>query len=416
MRRASNRREATAQIGQSDFAGYAQWRDAALDLAAGDNINRLRVGVRSGFENTRDVFTEFKAGQITAREWACRRYTTVNDNASATDLDMSKFSFGELDTTMTAIVLPLKQRLQARGEALGVTITYVAFWTACGGGEYVHSDPEEYGEFVVAMMTHLRDRFGIVPDTWEVINEPDNTNGIWTAGRLAGAIMAIDRRLKQAGFQVRLVAPSASGAVGSLNYYQSLLATPASALIDEIGWHRYDGPAAATVQQLGNLAAARGITTAMTEHMGSDYNDLITDLTVGRASTWEQFTLAYPTVDDGAQYYIPQGSSAITASRTKYLRHYFRHVRRGAMRVDATSTLSSVVPVAFRNPNGQVTVVMKYTTAGTFTVGGLPAGRYGVGFESETASDGTLPDIIVGSNGIATLSLQSRGVVVLFGR
>jgi len=407
--------QAVAEIGH-EVPGYTQWRDAVLDLAAADNINRLRVEVPSGMENSRDVFTEWKAGLISESEWRCSRYTTVNDNADATVLDMSKFSFGQLDTTMTSVVLPLKERLQAHGEVLGVTISYIAFWSSCGGGQYVHADPEEYAEFAVAIMDHLRDRFGVVPDTWEIINEPDNTNGIWSVNRLSGAIVAIDRRLKQAGYQVLLVAPSHAGALNALNSYQALLATPAAALINQIGWHRYDEPAAATVLMLGNLAAARGISTAMTEHIGSGYDDLITDLTLGRASTWDQYTLAYPSSDNGAHYYIPQGSSAITGSSTKYLRHYFRHVRHGAVRVNATSTLWSVVPVAFRNTNGLVTVVMKYTTAGTITVGGLPSGRYSVGFESETTSDGTLPDIIVGSNGIATLSLQSRGVVVLYGR
>jgi len=407
--------QANAQAGQW-LAGYAQWRDAALDRAAADNINRLRVDIRSGIENPRDAFTEWQAGLITESAWNCVRYSTVNDNASSGVLDMSKFSFGELDTAMTRVVLPLRQRLQARGEVLGLTMTYVAFLNSCGGGQYVHSDPEEYGEFAVAVMNHLRDRFSVVPDTWEIINEPDNTSGVWSVNRIQAAIIAIDRRLKQAGYQTLLIAPSHSSAATALNFSQTLLASPAAALIDQIGWHRYDGPNNSIVQTLGNMAAARGITTAMTEHIGSGYENLITDLTLGRASTWEQFVLAYPTSDNGAQYYTVQGSTVTTASRTKFLRHYFRHVRRGAVRVDATSSLSSIVPVAFRNTNGLVTVVMKYNSAGTITVGGLPAGRYGVGFESETTSDGTLPDITVGSNGVATLSLQSRGVVVLYGR
>jgi hypothetical protein len=59
---------------------------------------------------------------------------------------------------------------------------------------------------------------------------------------------------------------------------------------------------------------------------------------------------------------------------------------------------------------------MKYDSPGTITVGGLPAGRYGIGCELETTSDGTLPDVTVGSDGVATLQVQSHGVVALYGR
>ena len=406
--------QANAQAGQF-LAGYQQWIGSVLDLAAADNINRLRVDVRSGIENPRDAFNEWQSGAITETSYNSFRYCTVNDNTNPGVLDMSRFSFGELDATMSRVVMPLRQRLQARGVSLGLTMTYVSFNT-CSTGQYAHTDPEEYAEFAVAVMNHVRERFGVIPDTWEIINEPDNTGGVWTATRLQAALIAIDRRLKQEGYQVALIAPSAAGAATALNLAQALLSSTAASLIDQVGYHRYDLPAAGTVQSLGGLAASRGISTAMTEHIGSGHDDLITDLTLGRVSTWEQYTLAFPTADNGGHYYGMSGSTATTGARTRYLRHYFRHVNHGAARIGATSALSSVVPVAFRNTNGLITVVMKYNSAGTITVGGLPAGRYSVGFDSETTNDGKLPDINVGSDGTATLTLQSRGVVVLYGR
>ncbi|HEX6314181.1 MAG TPA: hypothetical protein VFZ73_04950 [Gemmatimonadaceae bacterium] len=410
--------QANAQAGQWE-PGFAQWRDAVIDRAVADGINRLRVDVRSGFENPRDAFKEWMSGQITQSLWACLRYNTVNDNSAATSLDASRFSFSELDTTMVRVVLPMRQKLQAvRGEQLGLTMTYVFFppGSCSGAGPYVHTDAEEYAEFAVAIMTHLRDRFGVIPDTWEVINEPDNSGGVWTIGRIEAAVLALDRRLAQAGFETTIVAPSHASAAIALNFAQALLSSPAASRIDQIGWHRYSGASNATVQALGAMAGARGIATAMTEHIGSDYKNLITDITIGRAATWEQYVLAYPETDNGAQYYMVQGSTVTTASRTKYLRHFFRHVRRGAVRIGASSASGSYVPVAFRNVNGRVVVVISYGEAGTITVGGLPAGRYSVGIESEATSDGSLPDLTVGTNGMATLNLESRGVIVLYGR
>ena len=409
--------QANAQAGQWE-PGFAQWRDAVMDRAVSDGINRLRMDTRSGIENTRNAFSEFFSGAITMNDWRCVRYATVNDNANPAVLDISRFNFSELDTAMSRVVLPLRQRLQAKGETLGLTITYVAFtWQNCAGTQYHHTDAEEYAEFAVAVMTYLRDRYGVVPDTWELINEPDNTAGVWTQDRIRLAVLAIDRRLSQAGFQTSIIAPSHSSAASARSSAEALMATPAAPMIDQIGYHRYDGPTDANVKALGDLAAARGISTAMTEHIGSGYENLIKDVTLGRASAWEQYTLAYPGEgDNGGAYYTIQGSTVTTGSRTKYLRHYFRHVRRGAVRVDATSETPSVVPVAFRNVNGRVAVILKYDSPGVITIGGLPAGRYGVGFESEATSDGSLPDVTVGSDGIATLQVQSRGVVALFGR
>jgi len=408
--------QANEQAGHYE-PGWAQWRDEVLDRATADGINRIRVDVRSGWENPRDSFSEWLSGSITDSEWRCRRYATVNDNTNPGVIDMSRFSFGELDTAMVRVVVPFRQRLQARGEVLGLTMTYVAFTSqTCGGGEYHHTEPAEYAEFAVAVMNHLRDRFGVVPDTWEVINEPDNTVGVWSVARIQAALIALDSRLTQAGYQTAIIAPSYSSAAQALNSAQTLLASPAAGVIDQIGYHRYDGPNEATVHALGNAAAARGISTAMTEHIASGFDDLITDVTIGRASSWEQFSLAFPGTDNGAHYYYIAGSTVVTGERTKYLRHYFRHVRRGAVRVDATSISPEIVPVAFRNTNGRVAVVMKYNSAGRYTVGGLPPGRYGIGFESEATSDGTLPDVTVSSDGVATLELQSRGVVVIYGR
>ena len=407
--------QANAQAGHWE-PRYAQWRDAVLDRAAADGINRLRLDTRSGIENTRNAFTEFIAGSISESAWRCVRYATVNDNANPAVLDMSKFNFSELDTAMTRVVLPLRQRLQAKGETLGLTMTYVAFTGQnCAGSQYHHTDAEEYAEFAVAVMTHMRDRYGIVPDAWEVINEPDLV-GAWTTDRIRLAVIAVNRRLSQAGFQTSLIAPSSSRTDAARGSAEALMATAAGPMIDQVGYHRYGGATDDNLEALGTLAASRGISTAMTEHIGSGYEDLIKDVTLGRAASWEQFTLAYPEPDNGAHYYPVEGSTVSTGALMKYLRHYFRHVRRGAVRVDATSATSSVVPLAFRNVNGRVAVIMKCDSPGTITVGGLPPGRYGVGFESEGTSDGTLPDVTVGSDGVATLQVQGRGVVALHAR
>ena len=218
--------QANAQAGQFE-TGYSTWRDAALDRAAADGINRLRIDLRSGAENTRDAFTEWLSGAITEQQWRCLRYATVNDNGSATSISTAGFKFSELDSTMVRVVMPYRQRLQARGEALGLTMTYVAFTGQIGScGQYIHGDPNEYAEFAVAAMNHMRDRWGFVPDTWELINEPDNTGGIWSSDRIRDALVALNQRLTQAGYQTRIVAPSHTNAATALSVACLLYTSP----------------------------------------------------------------------------------------------------------------------------------------------------------------------------------------------
>jgi hypothetical protein len=75
-------------------------------------------------ESDRDGFTELLRGDITSGVWGCLRYTTVNDNADPRALNSAGFQFTELDSTMVRVVLPFRQRLQARGETLGLTLTW----------------------------------------------------------------------------------------------------------------------------------------------------------------------------------------------------------------------------------------------------------------------------------------------------
>ncbi len=407
--------QATAQSGQTQ-PQYGSWRDALLDLAAADGINRIRLDVRAGIEHTRDGFLEVLTGAITEAQWRCFRYATVNDNGDPTVISQGGYHFSEIDTAMVRVVLPLRQRLAARGETLGITASYIAYTQqTCGGGLYHHSDPEEYAEFAVAVMTHFRDAFGVVPDTWELVNEPAY-DWHWPPAKIGPAVLAIDRRLRQAGFTVKLIAPSNANAADALNYTNTLMSSGAASLVSQIGYHRYGGATDAVVQSLGAKARALGIATAMTEHIASGHEDLMTDLTLGMAGTWSQFTLAYPTADNGAQYYPIQGTAVQTGSRTRYLRHFFRHVRRGAVRVAATSQESRIRPVAFQNANGRMVVVMTIATPGALSVGGLRPGRYGVGFETESDSDASAPDITVGSTGRAEVPMPAAGVLVLFQR
>ena len=405
--------EATAQAGQDD-PGFAGWRNQLLDLAVSDlGINRLRLEVRAGTENTRDYWTEFRAGLIPS--FRCERYLTVNDNSNPLVINPAGFKFAQLDSAVVKLVLPMRQRLQARGERLHLNLNYVAFIDQCGSGvAYFHNQPAEYAEFILATFLHLRDVYQIVPDAVEIILEPDNVSA-WSGTLIGQAMVATAARLQAAGFNPEFIAPSTTSMANAVSWFDAMMqVSGAAGLIDELSYHRYSGVSAANLAALAQRATARGIRTAMLEHIGSDVEDLYEDLTVGRVSAWQQFTLAFPGPDEGGNYYNILNGVPVMASRTRALRQYFRYVRLGAVRIGATSTISQVRPVAFRNPNGGTVVVLHLAGARTVTIGGLPAGSYGASITTGALTGSELGDRVAGSDGILSVSAPAGGVLTVY--
>ena len=158
----------------------------------------------------------------------------------------------------------------------------------------------------------------------------------------------------------------------------------AKALIDEVSYHRYDSPDDATVRSVRMQAEALGAETSMLEFIKANQHHLYSDLVNGHVSAWQQFALAwYPPTDDGASYYIidrsTPGSPVVTlSSRARMLSQYFRYIRAGAQRVEASTSMNGVSPTAFVHADGKMVVVANVNAAMSFSVGGLAAGTYEV--------------------------------------
>jgi hypothetical protein len=184
--------------------------------------------------------------------------------------------------------------------------------------------------------------------------------------------------------------------------------------LKEVAYHRYAGVSDANLSAIRTRAASRGIRTAMLEHIGSGVDDLYKDLTLANASAWQQFTLAFPTSDNGAQYFTISGSTVSMGSRTKQLRQYFRYVPLGAQRVAASSASSGVRPVAFLNPNGGMAVVLHVDAAGSYSVAGLRPGTYNVEITNNAGTRSTLPAVTATAGGSVSVSPSSTGVLTLY--
>lgn len=412
--------EATAEGGQNDVASYPAYRAKLLDLAVNTlGINRLRVEVKSGAENPVDTWAEEQSGALSAADWRCQRYATINDNADPMVINLAGFHFSELDATMNRLVLPMKALVEARGEHLYLNVNYVAFARQCSNTPYAHlNNPAEYAEFVLATYQHMQSTFNVVPDSWEVILEPDNTGGLWDGGMVGHAIVAAGDRLKAAGFTPHFVAPATMNMSNASTYIDAMMAVPgAPQYVKELSYHRYAGVSDDALAAIVSRASKYGLQTAMLEHIGADYHELYTDLTAGLNSAWQQFTLGYPGSDDGGAYFIVGSGDSPTVtmgSRTSYLMEYFRYVRAGAVRVGTTGGTDTAAPAAFINTNGGVVVVTKTTGAVTFRINGLPAGNYGVSYSTGTASGTQLPAVTATNGQGVDIAMPGAGVITVY--
>lgn len=415
--------EATTQAGQG-HASYPLFRDSVLALAVNDlGLNRLRLEIRSGAENTRDWYDDYRDGRIDMATWRCQRYAPVNDNTDPTQRRDAGFFFTELDEKIQSVVLPMHALLAARGEDLYLNVTFVAFSKqVCSTAPLVHDTPAEYAEFALATVQHMEARYGLVPDAWEVILEPDNTD-VWRGRQIGEAIVATANRFDAHGYgHIKFVGPSNAHMSRAADYFDDLARVPgAVAHLSEIAYHRYGGVSQSSLDGLADRAESHDVGTAMLEHIGSGYEDLHADLSIGNNTAWQQFALAFTiTNDNGAQYYLvdvsnPSAPRISEGSRTPYLRQYFRYIRRGAQRIGAASRRALLDPIAFINPNGKWVVVVKSDGAASFAIGGLPAGRYGV---SHTTASGSVVEspVTVTTSGVASVTIPGKGVLTIAGQ
>lgn len=411
--------EAVAQAGELDCSGFDMYKDELFDLAINDlGINRVRLEIYSGTENPVDYFTQYLNGKISRDEDKAHWYEIINDNADPNVINSNGFHFSRMDYQIDRVILPLRELAAKRGEKLFINVTYVDF----GGSTFEHKDyPEEYGEFVIATYKHLKDKYGIVPDSWEVILEPD-TGASWSGTQIGQAVVAAGNRLKTQGTTPYFVAPSTTNMSNAGNYFdQAIAVNGASDYIKELSYHRYAGVSEASLQAIADRGKQYNIATGMLEHIGSGYQDLHQDLKVGNNSAWEQFTLAFCNGDDGGSYYWidnndPNKPVVNLGSRTRYLRQYFKFIRNGAVRIGSTSNSGDFEPLAFINKNGGYVVVVKANKAGSFDVTGLPGGGYGIKYTTGSSYNIDLKDVVLSAGQALHTEMPASGVLTIYSK
>jgi hypothetical protein len=414
--------EATAYAA-ADHASFQDYQGELFERLVNDlGVNRLRVELRSGAETDRNHFAALDAGQIDYQSWRARRYVTVNDNADPDVINADGFFFSELDHNITRVVNPIREVMMRSGVRPLINLCYVSFVGPVSPDQYVHDDPREYGEFIEAAWRHLDRTYGWVPDSLEIMLEPDNVRQ-WSGTLIGQAIVEVARRLSAAGFAVpRFVAPSNTNMTKAIAYFDAAMRVDGvRGLLSEFSYHRYGGVSRSRLIAIQSRARTRGVTTSMLEWGAATHRTLHEDLKFGENSAWSMYVIGAPDPGGPGRYYHvdvsdPRRPKVDLAPKAKFLRQYFRFIRPGAVRVGAGTTRSDFDPVAFENEDGRFVVVVQADREGTFTVSGLPAGTYGITYTTAEASDQGRPDVTIRAGQPLPADIPAAGVVTVYAR
>jgi len=414
--------EGVDTVGEADFPSqFSTWKDKVLDAAVELGINRVRLETKAGAENSVDYFTQYINGQITRTGWKAHWYDAVNDNSDPTSINQGGFQFSFIDFKIDNIVLPLKQRLAAKGEKLFVNLEYITGDPANGGPAALHSmNPNEYAEFILAHFKHMQSKYGWVPDQVEVVNEPVLARG-WSATIVANCLVTTAKLLNANGFDPDFAAPSCIDIGGGIDWFNQMRQNVPSVMnyMTEFAYHRYGGETLQNIQTIGTFPAMYGVRTAMLEKFdgGGTYVALHQDLKYGQNSAWDQFALAFPVDDNGAQYFwidINNPSVVNMGSRTKFLRQYFKFIRAGAKRIEAGTNNPAFDPLSFVNTNQGYVVVIKADQAGSIAINGLPAGTYGIKYTTNTQYNVDLAAVAISAGQPLVTSIPAVGVITVY--
>lgn len=383
--------EAHPQSGANDFpTQWAVYKDNLYDQVINDlGINRLRIEV----------------------------YRKASPAGPQTG---NGFDLTVLDDRMTKMVLPLRALSATRGETIWLNF--------CVVGKGYSLDPTGYANAVLELYRHMQSTYGFLPDSWEVALEPDNFQwGLLT--NVENAMIAAGDILQANGYTLPpFVTPSNSTVNGAIFFFDSMWDDPNLAkrakvrqYLKEISYHRYQGATTANITAIGDRARNNNLQAAHLEHIGADYHELHEDLTLGHNSSWSQYTIAWNQAsgDDGGKYYLFSDAAPYTiimGSRTKFLRQYFKYIRRGAVRYSALSNDANFAPLAFKNTDQKNVVVVKAAAGGPITVNDLPAGTYGIFYTTASQYNINPSDQIINAGQSINTNIPAAGVLTVYAK
>jgi O-glycosyl hydrolase len=399
-----------------------------------------------------------------------------NDNADPDAIDWSGFQTAAVDAVEPKL-LALPEMQGFDGYELGqmVNTRWASPWLAGLRATDYSRYVEEAAEQIVAACIHWRDRFGSIPRFLQPFNEPLSGNRELKNGSTRDLIDIVTRagdRLTREGFTtVRFVVASEETDERSYESAAAILGDPrARSYVGAIGYHPYpyasayanvprllqtsgagrpDPDRVAARHRLRDLARKYGLPLWMTEvsNGGVDarsYDDfraraihIHDELTYADASAYfgmhNIWDLASHREHFGRTdtFFREEGHIALLENPTGrvYLTgigyaigHYARWIRRGAIRIDATTGDALVQAIAFRDDGQRQLVLVLINNADTARHVSVKLDRIGLEGEirgEESTPSGYWTKVPPFASQTATafgVNLPALGVVTLAGR
>jgi len=320
----------------------------------------------------------------------------VNDNADPFALDDTRVRWNWIDPYIRAIVLPLKERVEARGVPFTFTVRAVA-WNAWQWGEPELDPGQEYVEIVFGTLERLRSKFGLVPDYLSPMNEPDHLSSDTSKAQIIRGISKLAVRLQASGYPTKLSFPEVSHVKNTLDWFDAMAEAEPTLLplVGRISFHGYPQGFERHRRTLNRIRARAheyGLTTAQTEWwFTTDHPpDIITCMTEGDISVYQPFVLSgfsnnpergpYGITYSGGTFPLFNATGWVRGPDWYELYQFSGFIRPGDVRIDATSSRSGIRTVAFEKPDGRQTVVVLNTESEAVALEfrGLAPGAYDI--------------------------------------
>jgi O-glycosyl hydrolase len=402
---------------------WHNFSDAMFDTLVNEiGVNRIRLSLRSGFENTTDFWSQFVKGEISYEDFKANFYNKVNDNNDPNATNSKGFQFSQLDYQVTRMLHPMMERAKKNGERIYVNLCFVDFDKGQNKTRFNHADsPEEYAELVAAAFVHLKKQYGIVPDALEVILEPDFTARWKNSGRQIGeAAAAAMRRLTNLGFSPELILPSTKRADLAVSLFEQALQVPGVRQhVGAIAYHRYSKATPDVVRGIAETARRYGVRSEMLEYVQGSAYHLHLDMEQG-VSAWQSYSIgAWRRPDNkptrGTLLYIEPDTGAVYPStQGLHMMQYMRYVRLDAQRIGASTSVPAFATVAFENKDGGQVVVVRADAKGPIVIRGMKPDNYSATYANWKSGGNPVQVISSQSGEMLTVNMPVKGELTVF--
>jgi hypothetical protein len=335
------------------------------------------------------------------------------------EIEKGAFRFLWQDHKIETHILPIKQRIESAG---GKLVLYISYDLRSRLTKPFLSEPEGYAEMAEVFLRHLKQKYGLEPDYWSVMNEPGNHQP-GNPKLCAEITAAVGKRLVNSGFKTRMSGPECVDIKQIPAYMEAMETTPGALdCFKQITYHLYWGgcdniPARNAVR---DWARKLGVTAAQTEWMEqADLNvarHIHLCLTEADVVAWDRYgTIGLFNLNYADSIKPESDDKKLEKSSTGWhVRQFSRYIRPGAVRIGTQSKAQCVRPVAFLSPNKKAVVVMLNTDGKPHTVAvlGLPEGNYEASCTSvpEKAFGKELPAIKIGNREPLNITLPRQSV------